>query len=81
MKWRNLDDGYDSQIDQIRRQSPYERLGLLETATINEAKLAYRRKMILYHPDKTDPFMAEHGEEVVKLLNAAIEWIEDKNRG
>lgn len=42
---------------------------------MDEVKKAYRKKMRLYHPDKTDAFMSEHGEELSKLLNQAVDQI------
>lgn len=75
MKWKNIDTNYQSQIEKLRSQTPYERLGVECGATISEVKKAYRKKMRLYHPDKTDGFMSGHGEELSKLLNQAVEQI------
>ena len=76
MKWKNIETSYQNQIEKIRSQSPYERLGLEYGATMDEVKKAYRKKIKLYHPDKTDGFMSVHGEELSKLLNQAVEQIE-----
>lgn len=75
MKWNNLISGYKSQIEIIRAQNAYERLGVDRGVSQNEAKKAYRKKMSLYHPDRTDEFMSAYSEEVSKLLNEAMEQI------
>ncbi len=75
MKWNDLDSTYSNQIEKLKAQSPYERLGIEYGATMDEVKKAYRRKIRLYHPDKTDKFMSDHGEEIAKLLNQAVEQI------
>lgn len=75
MKWKNIDTNYQSQLEHLKTQNPYERLGLERGATMEEVKRAYRKKMRLYHPDKTGTFMSEHGEELSKLLNHAVEKI------
>lgn len=75
MKWKNIDTNYQNQIEKLRSQNPYERLGIEYGATMDEIKKAYRRKMRLYHPDRTDNFMSGYGEELSKLLNQAVEQI------
>ena len=75
MKWKNIDTNYQNQLEKMRSQNPYERLGIEYGATMDEVKKAYRKKMRLYHPDRTDNFMAGHGEELSKLLNQAVEQI------
>jgi len=75
MKWKNLDTNYQNQLEKMRSQNPYERLGIEYGATMDEVKKAYRKKMRLYHPDRTDNFMSGHGEELSKLLNQAVEQI------
>lgn len=76
MKWTNLDLGYTSRLDSLRKLSPYELLGVNADATPAEIKRAFRLKVRLYHPDQADPFMRAHGEEVTKLLNLAMRAIE-----
>jgi len=75
MKWKNLDNKYTDQIGKIKAQTPYERLGIVYGATMDEVKKAYRRKVSLYHPDRTDSFMTNYSEEIMKLLNQAVEQI------
>lgn len=75
MKWKDIDTNYSNQLERLKAQNPYERLGIECGATMDEVKMAYRRKMRLYHPDTTDIFMTDHGEEISKLLNQAVEQI------
>jgi DnaJ-class molecular chaperone len=75
MKWKNIDNNYKDHLESIRDQTPYERLGLEASATIIEIKAAYRRKVSLYHPDRTDIFMTSYSQEVIKLLNQALDQI------
>jgi curved DNA-binding protein CbpA len=75
MKWKNLDTTYKDQLEQLKAKSPYDRLGVSFGATMPEVKKAYRSKMSLYHPDRTDDFMSIHGEEITKLLNEAVKQI------
>jgi DnaJ-class molecular chaperone len=75
MKWKNIDTTYKDQLEQLKAKNPYERLGIVFGATMPEVKKAYRSKMSLYHPDKTDDFMSDHGEEITKLLNDAVQQI------
>jgi curved DNA-binding protein CbpA len=78
MKWKNLNTNYSSQLEKIKKQSPYERLGINSSASLEEIKKAYRQKVLLYHPDKTDVFMSKFSEEVIKLLNEAMAEIRGK---
>ncbi|WP_338576516.1 J domain-containing protein [Pseudomonas canadensis] len=75
MKWTNLDGGYKNQLEIIRSQTPYARLGVEFGATMDEVKRAYRLKVKLYHPDRAGDFMEHHATEVIKLLNQAFETI------
>ena len=76
MKWKEIDLSYGNQIEKLRQQSAHERLGLQVGATMADVKKAYRKKVSLYHSDRTDRFMTEYGEEMTKLLNSAFEEIQ-----
>lgn len=77
MKWTEIDTekGYTSEIETLKAQSPYQRLDIEPDSTLSEAKKAYKTKVLLYHPDRTDGFMSQYSSEVVKLLNDAIKRI------
>lgn len=75
MKWNNINTSYQNQVEMLRAQNPYERLGIDYGATMDDVKKAYKKKIRLYHPDRTDIFMSEHGQELSKLLNQAVEQI------
>lgn len=80
IKWQNKTGGFQGELKRLQGMSPFSLLGISEQATESEIKAAYRRKVMAYHPDRADPFMRSHGEEVVKLLNIAYEKIR-KQRG
>lgn len=80
MKWREIDRKYNARTEELRKQSPYELLGVSATDSLSTIKAAYRRKVKLYHPDRTDDFMKKYSQEVVKLLNNAMEIIENTRK-
>jgi molecular chaperone DnaJ len=53
--------------------SPWDVLRLPSGATRDSIKKAYRKMVRAYHPDKADPFMLHHNEEVIKIINAAYD--------
>lgn len=75
MKWKNLNSKYKSRLDELKALSPHELLEVDEKASIEVIKSAYKKKVRTYHPDRTDPFMSEYGEEVLILLNVAFQTI------
>jgi curved DNA-binding protein CbpA len=75
MKWKNIDTTYKDQLEHFKAKNPYDRLGVSLGATMSEVKKAYRSKISLYHPDRTDDFMSVHGEEITKLLNESVQQI------
>lgn len=75
MKWKNLTRDYQNQIDKINEQDAYQRLGVRQNATMADVKRAYREKVKLYHPDGKDDFMKDYSQEILKLLNDAVETI------
>ena len=80
MKWKDIDvdNGYKSQLEKLKAQTPYERLGVTKESSLKEVKAAYRKKMSIYHPDRADPFMANYGEEVTKLLNLSFATLKSR---
>ena len=77
MKWKNIDLGYESKLELLKNQAPYELLNISREANLREVKKAYKRKVLLYHPDRTDTFMTNYSEEVIKLLNKAVDKIKE----
>ncbi len=77
MKWTNIELGYQDKLTNLKRKDCFELLGIESSATLKEARSAYKRKVLLYHPDRTDPFMSAYSEEVIKLLNEAIDKIKE----
>ncbi|MEI8624995.1 J domain-containing protein [Pseudoalteromonas sp. B137] len=77
MKWKNIDLGYESKLELLKNQDPYELLNISREANLREVKKAYKRKVLLYHPDRTDTFMTNYSEEVIKLLNKAVDKIKE----
>lgn len=75
MKWREIKTDYSSRLAELRARNPFELLEVDPKASLKEIKAAYRKKVRAYHPDKTDPFLKNHCEEVTRLLNQALETI------
>ena len=71
MRWRNRSTSLSDELSRLRTLDPHELLSVSPDATCDEIKAAYRNLAKVYHPDKADPFMARHNEEVIKLINGA----------
>jgi molecular chaperone DnaJ len=77
MRWKNLNQTYANRLDALSAMSPYELLGVKGGASRQEIKTAYIRMVKAYHPDSSDPFMARHNQEVLKLINIAYEKLKE----
>jgi len=78
MKWRDLSNSYQGRIEALQSQlasDPYAVLGIEFTASDEEIRLAYRKKVRAYHPDRQGEFLRSHAQEVIKIVNAAYERI------
>ncbi|MBC7161542.1 MAG: J domain-containing protein [Immundisolibacter sp.] len=74
MKWREIPRQYNDRVAELRAklaQDPYAILGLSSSASDDELKMAYRKLVRTYHPDKQSDFMRAHAQEVVKIVNEA----------
>ena len=78
MKWNDLKRGYVGHISKAAKLAPHELLGVDPKASRAEIKAAYVRLVKAYHPDRADPFLAKHNQEMIKLINAAYEKLENE---
>jgi DnaJ-class molecular chaperone len=77
MRWKDLNRGYKDRIAALAAMTPRELLGIRSDASAEDIKSAYLRMVKAYHPDVSDPFMAKHNQEVLKLINAAYEQLKE----
>ena len=75
MKWRDLSPGA-ARLAELRDADPYAVLGVQPGADLSAIKQAYRLLVRTYHPDKADPFMRPHCDEILKIINRAMARIE-----
>lgn len=74
MKWTPLSQGSgETYFEQLSAQPTHELLGITESASEAELKLAYRRLVAKYHPDRLDPFMQPYSDRLMQLINTAYE--------
>jgi curved DNA-binding protein CbpA len=78
MRWKDLRKGYEGRVAAMAAMAPHELLRVAPDADSAAVKAAYLRMVKAYHPDKSDPFMARHNEEAIKLVNAAYEKLKDR---
>jgi DnaJ-class molecular chaperone len=71
MKWKNRSTQLSDELSRLSGLEPYELLAIAIDAGADDIKGAYRQMVKVYHPDKADPFMRKHNEQVMKLINAA----------
>ena len=77
MRWNELKRGYADQIAALAKLPAHEVLGVDSTSSREEIKAAYVRLIKTYHPDRSDPFMARHNQEVSKLVNIAYRKLKE----
>ena len=59
----------------------YERLGVKNTATIDEIKKKYHELVRAYHPDMiTDPKEKEEGQKIIAAVNEAYDTLKDESK-
>ena len=78
MKWREINNSYQSRIDQLESMSPRELLDVEEDASKEDIRAAYLRKLKVHHPDKNDAFMKEFANRYSLIINAAYEKLMDE---
>jgi len=67
----------------MTKKDLYEVLGLTKSATQEEIKKAYKKKIIMYHPDKNRDKPEEerlHAEEMAKSVNDAYATLSDPEK-
>lgn len=69
--WKDVRAPYAGPLTHLATKRPHEILGVSETASPATVREAYLRLTKTYHPDRADPFMAGHNQEMLKLINAA----------
>lgn len=80
MRWRDLKGPRRTRLDELRAADPCTVLEVPPGASPEEVRRAFLRKMRAYHPDRADPFLREHAEEVTKILNDAYERLKRDGR-
>lgn len=73
MKWKDRSTILSDELSRLSSMKDHELLSVPTNASFFEVKSAYRKMVKTYHPDKADPFMKKHNEQVVKLINLAYE--------
>ena len=74
LKWKEL-NRYTDFIEELRQKGPYEILEIKNTATPEEIRQAYLKKVKIYHPDNSDEFIKINNENILKIINGAYETI------
>ena len=78
MKWREIPLGYKSRIKEMQvllARDPFLVLEISSSASTDEVKAAYRKKISTYHPDKQGDFLRGFSQEMSKIINVAYEKI------
>ena len=78
MKWREIPLGYKSRIKEMQvllARDPFLVLEISSSASTDEVKAAYRKKISTYHPDKQGDFLRGFSQEMSKIINVGYEKI------
>lgn len=75
MKWKDRTPYLSDELSRLSGLDAYELLSVATDAGASDIKGAYRQMVKVYHPDKADPFMRKHNEQVIKLINLAYELL------
>jgi len=81
MKWLDINFQFSDEISRLNSLAPHEVLKVAADANVVEIKKAYRHLAKVYHPDKSDPFMTRHNEQVMQIVNAAYALLMVQNDG
>jgi len=78
MKWRDAHPPHEDLLQRFAALPPEEVLGVSPAAGRSELRAAWLRLLKVYHPDRSDPFLQAHNEEMVKLINQAYQVLLDR---
>lgn len=77
MQWKDVKGAYVGKVAKLASQLPHEILGVARDAPLAEIKSAHRKLVKAYHPDGSDPFLSNHNEEMLKVINAAYDRLRE----
>ena len=77
MEWNEL-NRHSNIVEKLQNKDPYEILEIKSTASQEEIRKAYLRKVKTYHPDNSDEFIKINNENILKIINGAYEKIKSK---
>jgi len=81
MKWRNRPPLLSDELLRLEGLNAHELLSIAADAGADDIQCAYRKIVKVYHPDKADPFMRIHNEQVIKVINAAYARLMSRYKG
>ncbi len=77
MQWNDVKGSYVGKVAKLSSKSPHEILGVSPDASFDEVKGAHRKLVKTYHPDGSDPFLSNHNQEMLKIINAAYDRLRE----
>lgn len=75
MRWKELRRKYSDRLSELATMPPHQVLGVSVDANSAEIRASYIELVKAYHPDRADPFLVRHNEEMLKLINAAYKQL------
>ena len=81
MRWKNRKPQLSDELARLQALEPHEVLNIAPGASIDQIKVAYRRLAKIYHPDRSGPFMKNHNEQVMKIVNDAYAQLMSRLEG
>ena len=80
MRWRDLESGGLDEVRRLQALAPHEILGVPINASLEEIRHAFRVLVKAYHPDRADPFMRIHNEQIIKVIIEAHDQMMERVR-
>jgi DnaJ-class molecular chaperone len=81
MRWKNIKRQLPDELARLSALEPHKVLDIAPDAGVDAIKAAYRRLARIYHPDRSDPFMRKHNEQVMKIVNDAYHQLMSEHEG